>query len=303
MNIALALYRLSRNPKFQHIRGFWRYSAWTNRLVFDRYFKIPYFEGHAWLCPAHAMGINVFFNGAYEPVVIQLIREFVGKGYSFIDVGANLGLHTLAAGFLRTSEKQYFYAFEPEEGLFSMLKKNCSSNNLSFVKCFQDAIGDKQGSLILNLSTDKNKGRNSLIPAQGLVPGKEVNITTLDVLFDKDPYINLPVLVKVDVEGYEANVIQGGRRWLSNVKDASIICEITPELRATPRKYKQLMNNFKSTGFVNSWIINDPDTIEQDSTVFSQSINVLFIKGKLSGKIFSNLNKSIFLKEGIDDKT
>ena len=61
-------------------------------------------EGHVWICPAHTMGTQIFFNGVYEPVIIRIVRKFVGAGYSFVDVGANIGLHTLAAAFSKVEE-------------------------------------------------------------------------------------------------------------------------------------------------------------------------------------------------------
>ncbi len=296
MDIRLWLYRFTKNRRFRRIRGFWRYKAWTEALIMNKYFKLPYLEGYAWVCPAHEMGMQVFFKGIYEPVVICFIREFVGKGFSFVDVGANVGLHTMAAAFSKMAETQYFYAFEPEKSMFSILKRNCLSNNLPFVISKQEAIGEKEGSLILYVSTDNNKGGNSLIPQKNTAPGEEVKVSTLDVIFNKNPFLELPVLVKVDVEGFEPEVIRGGKQWLSKVEDACVVCEIGPKLGNAPSEFESFLSNMKSAGFDKSWIVRDPESVNSNGKFTGISYNMLFIKGAKANQIAANLSHLLMEK-------
>ncbi len=299
MNIKLRIYRVSRNPRLKKLRGFWRFQAWAQHLVLDKYFKLPYLEGHAWVCPAHTMGSQVFFNGVYEPVIIRIIREFIRREYSFIDVGANLGLHTLAAAFLRKAEAQYFFAFEPEKMMFSMLRKNCLSNDLPYVTCKQEAIGKNEGSCVLYVSTNHNKGGNSLIPQKGLTPGGMVKISTLDQYFFHDQFLGKPVLLKVDVEGFEEEVILGGMQWLSKIEDASVICEIGSENKDDPIKLESFVNILKSVGFERSWIIIDPQTVSKEGRFSTNTFNMLFVKGVKSNQITTYFREDYLREKGI----
>ena len=88
--------------------------------------------------------------------------------------------------------------------MFSLLKRNCLSNGLPFIICKQEGIGEIDGSHVLYVSTNNNKGGNSFIQQENLTPGEKVKISTLDTNFDTGRFQDNPVLVKVDVEGLEA---------------------------------------------------------------------------------------------------
>ena len=69
------------------------------------------------------------WQGRYEPEVSSVIQAFIRVGFSFVDVGANIGLHTLAAAFARTNDGQRVIAFEPEPSTFELLQRNVASND------------------------------------------------------------------------------------------------------------------------------------------------------------------------------
>ena len=125
--IRLLIYKISRNEILGKIPGFWRIRRWAKKLISNRFYKFPYLNGFVYVCPVQAIGKNIYQGELYEPEVIQVIQHFIRKGYSFVDIGANIGLHSLAVAFNKVSEQQQFVAFEPEPGCFSVLQKNCRS--------------------------------------------------------------------------------------------------------------------------------------------------------------------------------
>lgn len=281
MNILYFFYNLSQSEKFGKIHGFGRIKRFMKEIFRNRYLKMPYLEGSIWACPNHAMGIDVFKTGVYEPLVIDLIRHFVRAGFSFVDIGANIGLHTLAAAHVRVSEHQSFHSFEPEPSAFSLLMRNCTTNKFFFVHCYQEALGAMEGQLPLYVATDKNKGRNSLIQRERTVEGPKVPVRKFDSVFGSDHSIlTHPLLVKVDVEGYESEVLSGGQTSLSQLTELGIICEI--ELGSDFNLHgNSALTLMEKIGMVKSYVTLDPDTVN-DRKLKWPAVNMIFIKGSLA---------------------
>jgi FkbM family methyltransferase len=204
----------------------------ARRLIGDRYIEVPYLgQGSIWICPGHTMGEDVARRGVYEPQVIRAVQTFVDHGFSFVDVGANLGLHTVAAGLSRRSPGQRFFAFEPEPRSFLLLERNCRVNKLGFVEAHRAAVGSREGSTNLFVSTTYNQGHHSLVQHSKEVRVATCPVKTLDAFFlSGEDRLEGPVLVKIDVEGTEPDVLAGGLRWLKQTPSLAVICEIFPGL-------------------------------------------------------------------------
>lgn len=284
------IYNLTKANQLGNCRGVWRVRKLLQKQVFskNKYFKAPYLGHSIFVCPGHSMGKKIFEGGVYEPAIISTIQTFVKNGYSFIDIGANIGLHTLAAAFARVDNDQVFISFEPDKEIFFMLEKNCEINNLSFVKCMQIGVGDKETFLELNVSLTSNKGRSSFLPRENTAPSSPIPIKTLDTLFLNDEVISAKeILIKIDTEGYELPILQGGIQWLSKFENAAIICEVSPLIMAqNVMKVEDLFNLLVIMGFEKYAVYKDDETILDLGTT-SYQFNVLFIKGALSEHIFS----------------
>lgn len=169
----------------------------------------------------------MFDGGIHEPEIVTAVQAFVRNGFSFLDCGANIGLHTLVAALARKDEKQIFISFEPDASIFSVLQKNCGENGLNFVDCSHEGLGDEDTCMTLNVSLTHNKGRNSFLPIESSQPGGRVKVNRLDTLFlEKPELFKKNILIKLDVEGYELPVIRGGLESLSKIENLTVISEI-----------------------------------------------------------------------------
>ena len=295
MDIQLCLYKLITNTYLPDFPGKWRFKRYAKELVSNRYYQVPYLSGSIWVCPVHAMGRQVFAGGIYEPTLVDVIRRFVHAQFSFIDIGANIGLHTVAAALAKVTDSQFFIAFEPEPVNFSWLSKNCQANNLSFVTCKQQALGEKNDFLVLNISTTLNKGNHSLLAQEGTVRGGRVLVERLDTFFAGFPCsADVPVLIKLDVEGFEWPVLAGGMQFLADRKDIALICEITPKsLALFGKSVKDLQDYLKDAGFTKSAVLMDQDSFAVTGEKISDFYNMIFIKGAEAEKVLAFLGAEI----------
>ncbi len=152
--------------------------------------------------------------GEWAEHELDLLRRFVKPGDVVLDVGANIGTHTLAlSGF--AGETGSVLAFEPQGLCFTLLAANAALNNCGNVKCINAGVGKEPGTMYIpraRFNEEKyNTGNVSLIAEREADSGEmyPVAVTTLDALKLKSC-----ALIKADVEGMELEVIMGGRKTI-----------------------------------------------------------------------------------------
>jgi FkbM family methyltransferase len=181
------------------------------------------------LDPRDLLQALVLFDGAYESHVLRMLERLLPEDGYFIDVGANIGLHTLvAARHLGRSGR--VDAVEPEPFSRGRLEGHLRLNRLNNVEVFPCAFSDSAGVATLHLSPAENLAKSSLRVANvtmGLSapsPGSvEVPTRTLD------EHVSMtrrsPDVLKIDVEGAELLVVSGGLETLSRENSAAILFE------------------------------------------------------------------------------
>ena len=185
------------------------------------------------------IGTLLWRDGAYEPQVLSIIKAMDLSGKVCVDVGANIGLHTLAM----SQQAAQVFAFEPEPYNFSLLKRNIEANRRVNIRPFQSALGSLPGELRLRLDPF-NYGDHRIGPT-----GITVSVNTADAVL-KDLPDNSVALMKIDVQGYECEVIKGMAETLHRNPDVVIIAEIFPEgLEQAGHSATELVNTLKEQGF------------------------------------------------------
>lgn len=144
----------------------------------------------------------------------ELMMEIIKPGDVAIDVGANIGTVTLPLA-RRVGSSGLVVSFEPQRAIFQHLCANVALNGLSHVDARRFAVGAKAGSIrvpLMSAATSINFGAVSLL---GNAEGEAVPMTAIDDL-------NLPrcALIKIDVEGMEADVLQGAAQTIARTRPA-----------------------------------------------------------------------------------
>jgi FkbM family methyltransferase len=151
--------------------------------------------------------------GESSALEMAMFEELCAPGNAVIEVGANNGAHTV--GFSRAVGPQgRVLAFEPQRLVFQTLCANVALNSLTNVDCYWAAVGAKEGVVTVpsvNPWHEANFGGVTLLDAKA---GHPVPCFMLD-RFMELPRVNL---VKIDVEGMEADVLRGGAKLIAKFK-------------------------------------------------------------------------------------
>jgi len=151
---------------------------------------------------------QMYLHGTYDEIIIlNLYQDIIFPDSVVVDVGANIGLHTLAlADIVSGWPKSRVIAYEPRMELVKRLHSNLKLNNLSdVVSVNQIGLWSEPGRISFNEDTHNfNQGVGRYDPTSN----NFIEVTSLD----KD-LLNLPTpisLIKIDVEGAELEVLRGG---------------------------------------------------------------------------------------------
>lgn len=150
--------------------------------------------------------------GEYQEAEIALFDRFIQPGDVVLDVGANIGTHTVWMS-KRVGRHGSVLAFEPQRLVFYLLCANLAINDCDNAYAYQMALGAVPGSTripCLDPDQDNNFGG---LHAFGHEAGEPVSVATIDRLgLDR---LNF---VKVDVEGFEAEVLLGGQETIGRLR-------------------------------------------------------------------------------------
>ena len=172
------------------------------------------------------LGLSVSHYGTYEELEAKIMEEKIETGNIVVDIGANIGLHTLNMARIVGNTGQVF-AFEPDPSNFEILKKNVKINNYKNIILEQKAVGDKHGRATLYQSD--NPINHRIFPQIERATNQvQVELTNLDNYFDSD-MIDKINFIKIDVEGMEFGVLKGMKNILKNNKKIKILFEFVPK--------------------------------------------------------------------------
>lgn len=169
-------------------------------------------------------------RGKYDQTNSLLIRNLVKPGNVCFDIGANIGVYSVmlchAAG-----PTGHVHAFEPVSHIRLKLRRNVNLNGFDWVTVNDVGLGDVESELPMNQVKEgtfragtSSFVKNPTIQQMGdesfdVVP---VSITTLDSYVERAGISRFD-FAKIDVEGFEINVLRGGRQTLARHRPKIII--------------------------------------------------------------------------------
>jgi FkbM family methyltransferase len=215
INIAnfIATHPLTRDQK---LRALGRFVRWQAQSRLQREVIVPWIEGTLLAVRRGMAGATGnIYCGLHEFEDMAFLLHFLRPEDAFADIGANIGSYTvLASGVCRAKS----FAFEPDPTTFAALSRNIALNRLNaIVDCRECALGSQVGKIDLTVGLDTV----NRVVTDKTGPTRVVAMDTLDNGLAGER----PSLIKLDVEGFESEVLKGAGRTLSCYELKAVITE------------------------------------------------------------------------------
>ena len=210
----------------------------TNRLAMTRHGPML-FNRHD-----SVVGRSLDWYGEYFEQEAALFRQCLRAGDVVVDVGANIGAHTIPMA-QRVGSGGRVLAFEPIRLHFQTLCANVALNSIGWVDCIHGALGARDETLhLLDVPMEREENYGGLELAA--IPGDQaVPVFRLDGCFRQ----NRLRLIKIDVEGMEADVLDGARAVIARFRPALYVENDRVE------KSRELILLLQELGYACHWVL------------------------------------------------
>ena len=171
---------------------------------------------------------SLYYFGEYESGTLSVFKKFLCKHDIVLDVGAHIGFISLIiANFV--GENGLVYAVEPHPKTYRILEENIRINKFKNIHPMNIALGSKVSKAKIYENYNINRGSASLICPEN-VDNREsrwqTKVTTIDTLIEKRK-IKIPKLIKIDVEGFELEVLKGAKKLVSSSQAPALCVEFS----------------------------------------------------------------------------
>jgi FkbM family methyltransferase len=207
------------------VKGRWRIASYLNRLFLAEQTTFEFADvGRLTLDLDIEMQQHIYWAGLSrdDARILELARAVLPADGVFLDVGANIGLHTLAVARHLGGGGGAVVAFEPHPTNHRLLVHNIQQNRLRHVVA--ENLGLAEAPAILT-GTASTEGGNWSLASRGDYRF-EVRLVRLDDYLQDQPVPRLD-LMKIDVEGAEVRVLRGARQTIERFHPM-IVFEVCP---------------------------------------------------------------------------
>jgi FkbM family methyltransferase len=190
------------------------------------------------------VGGREFFSTSY-------LRSILSKEDIAYDLGANIGYYAC----LEAAHCRAVVAAEPVPETYAHLMRNLRLNGFTNVSAHMVAIGDHDGEGTMWVNESSNWS-SFLKPDYGkIIETKQIPIMTLDSLVSKTGL--QPTLVRMDVEGYEYEVLRGASNLLRGSGGTRFFIEIHPQMGK--ERWEEMITNLEQAGFLVEKLFLEPE--------------------------------------------
>jgi FkbM family methyltransferase len=158
------------------------------------------------------VGRSLDLYGEFSEAETHLFRQILHPGDFVVEVGANIGAHTVFLAQL-VGPTGSVMAFEPQRIVFQTLCGNLALNSITNVAAYQQAVGSQLGQIVVPKIDYARQGNFGGLALGGHNQGEVVTVVTLDSL-----NVRPCRFLKIDVEGMEKTVLQGAVRTIAQDK-------------------------------------------------------------------------------------
>lgn len=183
-------------------------------------------------------------NG-YEPNTWRVLRYFLQRAKHFLDVGSNIGFYSVLAK--KVNPQINVDAFEPIPTIYQRNIGFHKANGLDSSRIWNIALGSKDGETEIYVPVDDTAIEETSAATlrqdswQSRKPSSQrmrVVVAKLDTFLQQRD-LALPMIIKIDVEDYEAQVLQGAATTIKTLKPI-MICEMLPRAHGNIETYNFL---------------------------------------------------------------
>ena len=225
-----------------------------SQVPFSRFHKIPplLFTGEEkihWrgmnikVNPGECLGYYLYFFNAYSEAEVGKLIELCKGQCVFADIGANIGLFSLAIA--RACPQIKVFSFECDHSIVSEFKNNLNMNKqlINRIHIIKSAVADIEGDISFQPSINEaNKATGSIIRITNPKTSYLVSSLRLDSFFLKKG--SHPDVVKIDVEGAEYRVLKGMKGLFDRGFPKVIMIEVHSFVHIDPLKYNKKIKDF-----------------------------------------------------------
>lgn len=237
-----SLRRILGNPHINRPKALLRHFMWQLRKILNLFpFTLRVSESML-VARNKACGVAALVNaqGLYDYNNMNLVKDLLNTHcQTFMDIGANIGIYSLLASEQPQAE---VFAFEPHPDTCAALVDNLSMNNRPRAKAFNLALGnsnapltftDMPGSSVNKVVENENPNTHTI----------QVECVRADAFCLRQGF--LPEVVKIDVEGFEYQVLEGFGDLLSKV---SILLIETDRSKPVARQADEVLRSAGHSG-------------------------------------------------------
>jgi len=223
------------------------------------------------------IGRSLDLYGEWAEQELSLLSSVLRAGDTALDVGANIGTHTLAFARAVGSTGRVF-AFEPQRLVFQTLCANLALNGIACVDARQAAVADVPGSTrVPELGLDKPQNIG------GVSVGDETDGVSVAQLAIDDLKLDSVRLIKIDVEGFELLALKGADRTIRTHRPALYV------ENNDAQRSRALIEHLEGLGYSLYWhfspFYNPANFYENTEDVFSGLVdaNMLCLPAPMPG--------------------
>jgi len=200
-------------------------------------------DGNFIIFPNDAIAQHIKQDKPWEPHFKTVIEHFISPGDIVLDCGANFGYNAVLMG-KRLNNQGLLIAFEPQRIIYQQLNGNLILNNIFNTITYQIALGDGTQSQTTMRPVNYEDSWVNIGDTSIGEGGEEVSIYKLD-----DFELDKVNFIKMDVQGYELFVLEGGQNLIKSSLP-NLFIEIEPhQLIKFNITEAQLIDYIKSFGY------------------------------------------------------
>jgi FkbM family methyltransferase len=187
----------------------------------------------------------------FEPEITYLMQTLIRPDDVILDIGANIGFHTVTMA--RAAHRGHLYAFEPVPEMAEQHSRNCAINRLENVTLYNFALGKEDAELEMrvNVGGEGLQGTSTFIADNDNVTENpdRYEFRTMKVrrLDDIVGSLELPGrigFVKIDTEGFDTHVLEGGMETIREHRPIVIVEAHSTRLAQAGKSWRWFLDTF-----------------------------------------------------------